>query len=174
MRTMIARGAVAALAATALAGSLAGSASAQTAHTKKTASAQTVHTKKTASAQTVHTKKTVYSQKAKPTTKSIRLDAGCNFISNGRKKAGQACFKKNGDRVWIRDTARDGMRIEVRGSVNSKGQPGYRCYGNYKGGWQVCNFDRKMAEGHVFLWYVNKWKGNKLKGTSDEKMMVTS
>ncbi|MEU8914497.1 hypothetical protein [Streptomyces nigrescens] len=77
MRTMIARGAVAALAATALAGSLAGS----------------------ASAQTVHTKKTVYSQKAKATSKSIRLDAGCNFINNGRETAGQACFKKKGDRV---------------------------------------------------------------------------
>ncbi|WP_244414645.1 hypothetical protein [Streptomyces hygroscopicus] len=164
MRTMIARGAVAALAATALAGSLAGSASARTAPTTKSAPAD----------RTVHIKKTVYSQKAKPTTKSIRLDAGCNFINNGRKKAGQACFKKKGDRVWIRDTARDGMRIEVRGSVNSKGQPGYRCYGNYKGGWQICNFDRKMAEGHVFLWYVNKWKGSKLKGTSDEKMMMTS
>ncbi|MGW9428887.1 hypothetical protein ACWHA1_13120 [Streptomyces decoyicus] len=169
MRTMIARGAVAALAATALTGSLAGSASAGTAHTEKFASAQTVHTEKT-----VHLKKTVHSQKAKPTTKSVRLDAGCNFINNGRKTAGQACFKKSGDRVWIRDTARDGMRIEVRGSVNSNGTPGYRCYGNYKGGWQICNFDRKMAEGHVFLWYVNKWKGNKLKGTSGEKMMMTS
>ncbi|MEW1750312.1 hypothetical protein ACIQU1_16535 [Streptomyces angustmyceticus] len=158
MRTMIARGAVAALAATALAGSLAGSASAQTVHTKKTA----------------HTKKTVYTQKAKATKKSPKIDAGCNFINNGRKLAGEACFKKKGDRVWIRDTARDGMRIEVRGSVNSNGQPGYRCYGNYKGGWQVCDFDRRMAEGHVFLWYVNKWKGNKLKGTSGEKMMMTS
>ncbi|MET7799119.1 hypothetical protein [Streptomyces decoyicus] len=162
LRTMIARGAVAALAATALAGSLAGSASARTAHTKKTASARTAHTKKT-----------VYSQKAKPTTKSIRLDAGCNFINNGRRRARPASRKK-GDRVWIRDTARDGMRIEVRGSVNSHGTPGHRCYGNYKGGWQICNFDRKMAEGHVFLWYVNKWKGSKLKGTSDEKMMMTS
>ncbi|MEU8914496.1 hypothetical protein [Streptomyces nigrescens] len=66
------------------------------------------------------------------------------------------------------------MRIEVRGSVNSGGQPGFRCYGNYKGGWQICNFDRKMAEGHVFLWYVTKWKGGKLKGTSGEKMMMTS
>ncbi|WP_405409664.1 hypothetical protein [Streptomyces decoyicus] len=60
---------------------------------------------------------------------SIRLDAGGNFINDGRKKAGRACFKKNGDRVWIRDTARDGMRIEVRCSANSKGRPGYRCYG---------------------------------------------
>ncbi len=31
-----------------------------------------------------------------------------------------------------------------------------------------------MAEGHVFLWYVTKWKGGKLKGTSGEKMMMTS
>ncbi|MFG2828685.1 hypothetical protein ACGFWI_14700 [Streptomyces sp. NPDC048434] len=152
MRSMIARGAVAALAATTLAGSFAGSASAQ---------------------QTVHTKKTVHSQKARATKKSPKLDGGCNFINNGRKTAGVACFKKKGDRVWLRDKARDGMRIEVRGSVNSKGQPGFRCYGNYKGGWKVCNFDRKMAEGHVFLWYVTKWKGSKLKGTSGEKMMQT-
>ncbi|MFJ6749782.1 MULTISPECIES: hypothetical protein [unclassified Streptomyces] len=168
MRTSIARGAVAALAATTLMGSFAGSASAESDHSPKTA-----HTQAADSHQAVHLKKKVYSQKARSSSKAPKFDAKCNSINNGRKTAGMACFRKKGDRVWIRDTARDGMRIEVRGTVNSNGQPGYRCYGNYKGGWKVCNFDRQMAEGHVFLWYVSKWKGSKIKGTSDEKMLQT-
>ncbi|MBL1092483.1 MULTISPECIES: hypothetical protein [Streptomyces] len=154
MRRIIAGAAGAALAATALVGALPGAAS--------------------ATGSDVHAQKKVYSQKAKPTRKSTKFDAYCNTVSNGRKMAGMACFRAKGDRVWIKDTLKDGLRVEVRGTVNSGGQPGYRCYGNYKGGWQVCNFDRQMAEKHVFLWYVSTWKGNKIKWTSDEKMLRTS
>ncbi|MEV0369141.1 hypothetical protein AB0I10_04850 [Streptomyces sp. NPDC050636] len=31
-----------------------------------------------------------------------------------------------------------------------------------------------MAEKRIFLWYVSMWKGNKVKWTSDEKMLRTS
>ncbi|MFI1622317.1 hypothetical protein ACH4VT_35945 [Streptomyces lydicus] len=155
MRRMIAGAAGAALAATALVGALPGAAS--------------------ASAGDVALKKTIYSQKAKPTRKSTKFDAKCNTVGNGHKSAGMACFRAKGDRVWIKDTAPgDGLRIEVRGMTNSNGNPGYRCYGNHKGGWQVCNFDRQMAEKRIFLWYVSTWKGSKIKWTSDEKMLRTS
>jgi hypothetical protein len=144
---MFTRAAVAAFAATALVASFPGAASA----------------------------KTVYSEKASATKGSPKLDGHCNSVNRGRKVAGMACFKKKGDRVWIRDRRADGLRVEVRGVVNSKGQPGFRCYGNYKGGWRICDsFDRKMAEGHVFLWYVTLLKGKKVVATSGEKMSMTS
>ncbi|GAB7033315.1 hypothetical protein AB0G35_13645 [Streptomyces sp. NPDC021749] len=104
--------------------------------------------------------------------KSCKVSAYTDRLDRKTDKFGSGAVKCHYKPAYTK--FKDGLRVEVRGTVNSNGQPGYRCYGNYKGGWQVCHFDRQMAEKHVFLWYVSTRKGDKIKWTSDEKMLRTS
>ncbi|MGW1379694.1 hypothetical protein ACWD6P_36260 [Streptomyces sp. NPDC002446] len=79
-----------------------------------------------------------------------------------------ACFRAKRDRVWIKDTARYAARPTPAAT------PGFRCYGTYQGGRQICDFDRQLAEKRIFLWYVSTWQGSKIKWTGDAKLLRTS
>ncbi len=57
----------------------------------------------TASAVKVHTKK------AKATSGSPGNSGHCGGVVHGGDDGGSACFKKKGDRFWVKDEANDGL-----------------------------------------------------------------
>ncbi|TGA90713.1 hypothetical protein [Streptomyces sp. MZ04] len=107
---------------------------------------------------------TVYREKAHATKGSPKIDNHCLSLKTGRENrlVGIACFKKAGNRMWVRDYRKDGQRVEIRGEVNKNGA-GYRCYGNYKAGWRKCTkISKKMPNNAVFAWNIALTKKGKV------------
>lgn len=113
----------------------------------------------------------VHAKKARPTSGSPGNSGHCGSVLGGGKDAGFACFKKKGDRFWVKDNANDGHHVELRGAVNTSGD-GFRCIGSGRG-WQICDFSSEMPEGASFAWYTVLCDGNKVVRTGSEKFSYT-
>ncbi|MDA2813638.1 hypothetical protein O4J56_23540 [Nocardiopsis sp. RSe5-2] len=115
-----------------------------------------------------------YTDYADKTNVSPKVNAWCATIYDGRDLAGVGCFRDHGDRVYVKDMRADGARVEVRGTVNIKGRPEFRCIGTGKagGGWRVCDeWSKKMPEDRNFTFHAQLYDGNKLVATSGIKIL---
>lgn len=121
----------------------------------------------TASAATV-----VYTRQAVNVTDAPPAGAVCAPASAG----GNVCFEKQGDKIWVKDTKKDGNYVRASWMGFWEINKEHRCHDHHgsDAGWTVCNYNMPENDDLAFRTLVINENGNAVPGTSAEVNAPTS